>query len=80
MRLLGVGGGYETNPRQGALLRGERRVRSTFWTKSVKIMNASRKSTECSLLRVVRCWGYFYVGRETYRLHRTDACFSGKVM
>ena len=40
MRLLGVGGGYETNPRQGALLRGERRVRSSFWTKFVKIMNA----------------------------------------
>ena len=46
MRLLGFRGGYETNPRQEALLRGERRARSSFWTKSVKIMNASRKSTE----------------------------------
>ena len=60
MRLLGVGGGYETNPRQGALIRGERRVRSTFWTKSVKMMNALlqqrvQPSEDCPVLWLFTC-------------------------
>ena len=60
MRLLGFRGGYETNPRQEALLRGERRVRSTFWTKSVKMMHAPlqqrvQPSEDCPVLRLFTC-------------------------
>ena len=72
MRLLGVGGGYETNPRQEARLRGQRRVRSVFLT-ICKIMNASRYAKSYSPLIIVWCCSYFRIGRATNQV-TSDAC------
>ena len=72
MRLLGFGGGYETNPRQEARLRGQRRARSTFWT-ICKIMNASRNAKSYSPLIIVWCCSYFRIGRATYQV-TPDGC------